>query len=78
MEEVLVGLRFVARSTSGRETLACKAVGMTLLATILLGVFNETRRALWQANIILLEEVEVNTDATLRALIRSLLTLETS
>ena len=78
MEEVLVGLRWVARSTSGCEALACEAVGMALLAAILLGVLNETRRALCQASVILLEEVEVITDAALRALCRSVHTLETS
>ena len=51
---------------------------MTFLAAILLGVLNETRGALCQANVILLEEVEVNTDAAFRALRRSIHTLKTS
>ena len=77
MEEVLVRLCRVARSTSGCKTLACEAIGMTFLAAIPLRVFNETRRALCQAGVILLKEVEVIADAALRALGGSVLTLET-
>ena len=51
---------------------------MALLAAILLGVLNETRRALCQTSVILLEEVEVITNAALRALCCSVHTLETS
>ena len=77
MEEVLVRLCRVARSTSGCEALACEAVGMTFPAAILPGVFNETRRALCQAGVILFEEVEVITDAAFRALRGAVHTLET-
>ena len=77
MEEVLVRLCCVTRSTSGCKALACEAVGMTFLAAILLWVFNETRRALSQACVILLEEVKIITDTAFRALCRSIHTLET-
>ena len=50
---------------------------MTFLAAILLGVFNETRRALCEAGVILFEEVQVITDAAFRALRGAVDTLET-
>ena len=78
MEEVLVGRGWVARRTSGCEALASQAVIMTFLAAILLGIFNETRGALCQTNVILLVEVEVITDTAFCALVRSVHTLETS
>ena len=49
---------------------------MALLAAILLWVFDETRGALCQAGVILLEEVEVVADAAFRALCCSVYTLE--
>ena len=50
---------------------------MTFLAAIFLRVFDETRRALSQASVILLKEVEIITDTAFRALCRSINTLET-
>lgn len=50
---------------------------MTFPAAILPGVFNETRRALCQAGVILFEEVEVIADAAFRALRGAVHTLET-